>query len=705
MITINGLDVTSILIGYTLTRNNDLSGGISRLQGSLTLITQVNEDYKRCHVVVFSEMSAEVELVINGFVQQTDGTTLITIVQLDAQYFAKQPVYSRKQLKENVGIIRSSLIADVLSDFSVPHSVPQFGDKQYDLVGDVDSDPISVAAGLATPSGYLTYVESDNSQVRFTSYNSFISKQAVATSKHIVEIAGITPPELDRVTIVGTTKTEVSERFKKQTIVEESKSVFGNTEEKTTTTIDPKTGDEESETICMMKLLRPDTHPNDAQLVIKEQSSKTVYSDRDRRITGYIVDTFRNEAAISQDSKNSQLIRAERVEFSSDFNKTTSEVTANTETTYQAHVIGRLQLVVFKPGGLESKKVDPPTRLSGNDGNLTEEQENKQYISPLVLTKRVRTTYTKIGANSWRERVTVSERQFVSKTKKTDGAKNETQEVRLLGGMKVTQNSSRVVDSVPLAQTLPNNETETEDKHTTLTFYGDTVPSVCGNRRTERIELSGVVSSQYLQSAGKLQAIPRLNNKVAYSLLVTPATTKLVAGAFNKLATDNYNLMPIDITLEFKAGDNVQLAGTFITVSNATRDIPELVIPPPIILGTGHPLQLPTIVDSAPTVGGMIAKPLRPTGGVINMPAVSEDDDYWYVDEIDETNQPTINDTPWTIGNTPQTAVPVDSIANDTVSNYDYVSTYVAYEYDDAPTAQEDVTYLNYVTAYSYRYR
>lgn len=703
MITINGLDITSVLIGYSLTRNNDLSGGISRLQGSLTVITQVDEDYKRCHVVVFSEIG--VELVINGFVQQTDGTTLITIVQLDAQYFAKQPVYSRKQLKENVGIIRSSLIADVLSDFSVPHSVTPFGDKQYDLVGDVDSDPISVAAGLATPSGYLTYVESDNSQVRFTSYNSFISKQVVATSNHIVEIAGITPPELDRVTIVGTTKTEVSERFKKQTIIEESKSVFGNTEEKTTTTIDPNTGDEESETICMMKLLRPDTHPTDAQLVIKEQSSKTVYSDRDRRITGYIVNTFRNEAAISQDSKNSQLIRAERVEFSSDFNKTTSEVTANTETTYQAHVIGRLQLVVFKPGGLESKKVEPPTQLGGDDGNLTEAQENQQYISPLVLTKRVRTTYTKIGANSWRERVTVSERQFVSKTKKTDGAKNETQEVRLLGGMKTTQNSSRVVDSVPLAQTLPNNETETEDKHTTITFYGDNVPTVCGNRRTERIELSGVVSGLYLQSAGKLQAIPRLNNKVAYSLLVSPATTRLISGAFNKLATSQYNLLPIDITLEFKAGESIQLAGTFVTVSNSTRDIPELVVPPPIILGTGYPLQLPTIVDSTPELGGAIAKPLRPTGGTITIPTVSEDDNYWYVDELDETNQPTINDTPWTIGNTPQTTVSVDSIANDTVMNYDYVSTYIAYEYADAPTAQADVTYLSYVTAYSYRYR
>lgn len=703
MITINGLDVTSWLIGYSLTRNNDLSGGISRLQGSLTVITQVDEDYKRCYEVVFSEIG--VELVINGFVQQTDGTTLITIVQLDAQYFAKQPVYSRKQLKENVGIIRSALIADVLSDFRVPHSVIPFGDKQYDLVGDVDSDPISVAAGLATPSGYLTYVESDNSRVRFTSYNSFISKQAVATSNHIVEVAGITPPELDRVTIVGTTKTEVSERFKKQTIVEESKSVFGNTEEKTTTTIDPNTGDEESETICMMKLLRPDTHPNDAQLVIKEQSSKTVYSDRDRRITGYIVNTFRNEAAISQDSKNSQLIRAERVEFSSDFNKATSEVTANTETTYQAHVIGRLQLVVFKPGGLESKKVEPPTQLGGNDGNLTEAQENQQHISPLVLTKRVRTTYTKIGSNSWRERVTVSERQFVSKTKKTNGAKNETQEVRLLGGMKTTQNSSRVVDSVPLAQTLPNNETETEDKHTTITFYGDNVPTVCGNRRTERIELSGVVSGLYLQSAGKLQAIPRLNNKVAYSLLVSPATTKLISGAFNKLATDRYNLMPIDITLEFKAGDSVQLAGTFITVSNSTRDIPELVVPPPIILGTGYPLQLPTIIDATPELGGAIAKPLRPTGGSITIPTVSEDDNYWYVAELDETSQPTINDTPWTIGNTPQTTVSVDSIANDTVMNYDYVSTYIAYEYDDAPTTQDDVTYLNYVIAYSYRYR
>lgn len=702
---INGFDVTNLVVGFSITRSNDLSGGLSTLQGSLTVITRVNEDYKRCYEVVFATLL--MTFVINGFVKQTDGTTLINMVQLTEQYFARQPVYSKKQLSEGkgVGITRSALIADILSDFSVPYSISTFGDKQYDLVGDVDSDPISVAASIATPSGWLTYVEPNNSQVRFTSYNSFITKQAVATGNHIVETAGVTPPELDRVVIVGTTKTETSDRFKKQTIVEESKSVFGTVEERTTTTIDPNTGNEESETICMMKLLRPDTHPKDAQLVIKEQSTKTVYSDNKRRITGYIVDTFRNQAAISQETTDSILVKAERIEYSSDFEDETSEIIANTETTYQAHVIGRLQLVVFKPGGLENKKINPPKQLGGDDGILDEEQENEQYISPLVLTKRVRTTYKKIGTNTWRERVTVSERQFVSKTKKTNGAKNETQEVRLLGGMKTTQNSSRMVDSVPLAQTLPTNENNTEDTSTSLTFYGDTVPSICGNKRTERIELAGVVSAGYLQSAGKLQAIPRLNNKVAYSLIVTLSTIKLIAIAFSKLATTTHNLMPVDITLEFKAGDGIQLAGTFITVSNATRDIPEFTVPPPIILGTGYPLQIPSFIDATPEVGGAIAKPLRPTGGAVSIPTIEEDDYYWYVDAMSSTSQPTIDDFVWVIGNTPEPAVSIDAIQSDTTPNYEYTNSDTAYQYDTTSTVQTDVTYTLFMNAYSYVYR
>ena len=188
---INGFDVTNLVVGFSITRSNDLSGGLSTLQGSLTVITRVNEDYKRCYEVVFANLL--MTFVINGFVKQTDGTTLINMVQLTEQYFARQPVYSKKQLSEGkgVGITRSALIADILSDFSVPYSISTFGDKQYDLVGDVDSDPISVAASIATPSGWLTYVEPNNSQVRFTSYNSFITKQAVATGNHIVETAGL----------------------------------------------------------------------------------------------------------------------------------------------------------------------------------------------------------------------------------------------------------------------------------------------------------------------------------------------------------------------------------------------------------------------------------------------------------------------------------------------------------------------------------
>jgi hypothetical protein len=587
-----------------------------------------------------------------------------------------------------------------LDDFGVPHSTPFFGDIQHDLVGDVDSDPISVAAGLAVASGWLTYINSNNNLVRFMSYDSFITKQAVATANHIVEVAGITQPTLDKLVIVGTTKNEVTDKYKKQTTVETSLSVNGNIEEQTTTTIDPETGNEESETVCMMKLLRPDTHPRDAQLVNKEKSSKTVYSDRDKRITGYLVETYRNTAMISPETTNSILIRAEQVEFSSNFNSNTSEIITNVETTYQVHIVGRLQLVVFKPSGLERKKVAPPKQLSNDDGSLTEEEENTQYITPLVLTKRVTTSYNKIGSNSWRERVTVSERQFVSKTTKTNGAKNETQEVRVLGGMKTTQSSSRIVNSVPTAQTIPNAESEFEDEVTSITLFGDTVPSICGNKRKERIELSGIVSSANLHDAGKLQAIPRLNKKIAYSLIVSPATTKLISIAFSKLATSDYNLMPLDITLEHSSS-GVQLAGTFVVVSNATRDIPPLVVPPPTILGTGYPVQQPSLIDSTPSYGEPVAKPLRPTGGTLVFPSIEEDDDYWYVDE----GQPTIDGVVWETGNPPVVQVERSNIVNDTIALYEYSSSYNAYLYDTTTTVQPNIDYVNYYVAYTLTYR
>ena len=697
-ITINGVDVTAQVCSFTLSRTNDLSGGLSTISGELTLISNSGDDYRRCHDVVFGWLALTFE--IDGFTVQTDGTTILNLVQLTGKYFARQPVYSKKQLASTTPLTRSTLINDVLTDFSVPHSISTFGDKQYDLAGDVDSDPIAFATSMAVPSGYLTYVSPDNSSVRFKYYNSFAQEQAVATTNHVMEMAGITPPTLDRVTVVGTTKAEATDTYGKKTIIEESKSVFGSVEERTTTTIDPTTGDEESETVCMMKLLRPDTHPKDAQLVIKEQSSKKVYADSQRRISGYIVEVNRNQAAISQDSKNSILIKAERIEYSANYDKTTSELYSSTETTYQAHTIGRLQLVVFKPGGLESKKVDPPAILSSGDGELTEAQENKQHISPLVLTKRVQTTYTKIGRNSWRERVIISERQFVSKTKKTDGAKNETQEVRLLGGMKTTQNSSRVVDSVPQVQTLPDNETETTEQTNTLTFTGDNVPSVCFNKRTERIELSGVVSATYLQAAGKLQAIPRLNSRIAYSLIPTAASEQLLVKPYAKLATDTHNLMPVDITLEFKAGSDYQLAGTFLVVSNATRVVEPLAVPPPIIVGTSPALQLPTIVDSTPVYGGAIAKPLRSIG-TVSIPTIDEDDNYWYVDEISEP--PTVNDVPWLIGTTPVTETPIDEITSDTNATYDYVSDYTVYDYSPDTTAVEEIVYENYLAIYTYK--
>ena len=98
---INEFDVTNLVVGFSITRSNDLSGGLSTLQGSLTVITRVNEDYKRCYEVVFANLL--MTFVINGFVKQTDGTTLINMVQLTEQYFARQPVYSCNAAITNSG--------------------------------------------------------------------------------------------------------------------------------------------------------------------------------------------------------------------------------------------------------------------------------------------------------------------------------------------------------------------------------------------------------------------------------------------------------------------------------------------------------------------------------------------------------------------------------------------------------------------------
>ncbi len=733
ILTINDIDLTAYLVSYSLTRTNDLSGGLSTLTCELVIIQPDTLELRRCHDVTLdlsdggvaeNQQALVIRLEVIGWTQQSDGTTTISLTQLDGKHFARQPVYSKKQLTNpNTGIRRSSLIADVLGDFSVPHSVTTFGDLQYGLAGSYDSDPISVAVGLAVASGYLTYVTTNNSQVRFMSYYTMISKQAVATSNHVLERAGITPPALDKVVVVGTSKQQDTTGYKKQTIYESSKSVFGTIEEETTTTVDAETGDESSQTNCMMKLVRPDTDPTNALMIIKERSSKKTYSDNQGRITGYVTEVDRNTAAIAPDTTDSSiLIPAERVEYSADFDKTTSELKSTVETTYQVHVIGRVQLVHFKPSGIEQKQVSKFTikAPTATETPLTEEEENNQYISPRVLTKKVTTKYTRVGRNTWRESVTVSERQFKSKTRGTNGAKNESQEVRLLGGMMVTQNSSRNVDSVPLAQTLPTNEPEIINTEHVLTFTGQTIPSVCTTKRVERIELAGAVSQTYLMQAGKLQALPRLNQSHALSLIATPDSLKLLTVPYSKLATNEYNLLPTNLSYVWTAGSGYEYAGTFLVLSNATRTYPTVTVPPPIVVRITTPgqeeagvIQIPTTVDAAPVAGVQqaIAKPLRPitTGtavATIDVASLTEDETHWYVSDL--TVAPTINTTtasyPWTsLGVSPIATTSLEEISLDTLPTTDYTTVDVeAYSYLEQPSISEVVAYQSQYTAYVY---
>lgn len=724
-------DITHLLVSYTLNRNNDLSGGLSRIACDLILVTSELE-LKRCYEVELdlgnggvaeNDQALQLRFEVNGWTLQSDGTTLINLMQLDGKHYAKRPVYSKEQLANpNKGIRTSSLINDVLNDFNVPHSVGSFGDLQYGLVGNYDSDPIGVCVGLAVATGYLTYVTTSNNQVRCLSYNDFIRKQAVATANHVRERAGITAPLLDKVVVVGNTKRLVTDRYNKQTIYEASRSVFGTVEEETTTTIDAQKGTETSETNCMMKLVRPDTHPTSAQMIIKERSNKKTYSDRQGRITGYVVDVDRNTAAIAPETTNdSVLIKAERVEYSADFNDETSELYSTTETTYQAHVIGRIQLVQYTPSGIVRKSINPFTIRSSSEAEkpLTEEEENNQYISPLVLTKRVRITYTKIGSNKWRETTTITERQFISKTRGTNGAKNESQEVRTLGGMQVTQHSSRNVDSVPLAQTLPTNESEVEDTPHSLTFTGQTIPSVCGTKRVERIELAGATSQTYLMQAGKLQALPRLNQTHALNLIATNASLQLVSVPFAKLATNEHNLLPVDITYNWSTSSGYEYAGTFLVLSNNTRDYPIMRVPPPVVVNqvdAAGILQVPTALDSAPVAGVQqaIAKPLAPitTGTVvatINIDYDSDDVTHWYVSSVNA--MPTIATTTATydwlvLAVSPTANVELDEVTLDTQAEAAYHSADVtAYSYLPESTIQEVVSYQLYFTAYSYRYR
>lgn len=603
-VTIHNIDVTKFVTAFDITRTNDLSAGMSAITANMTVINRIETalTLKRCYRVVVSLLPALPDLVleIGGFTAQTDGTIVLVLTQLDQRYYQLRPIYSTKQLDaKQPPMSRGAIIADIFNDFGVPHSISGFGDLQYDLAGSNESDPISTASGLAVNTGYIMYVNTANTSVYVDSYNQWIVKPPVADGNVIKEIAATTPPSIDKVIIAGTNKKEIANKKKGEKIEEISRSIFGSIEERTVTTIEPN-GDETSQTDCMLKLVRPDTHPTSSLMIIKSQSKKRTYSDSEGRITGYIKETKTNTAVIAPEATdNNLLIPAERVVYAADFIKSTNELTSTVESTYQVHVIGRQQLVKFKPSGLERIKPRTYTIKSPDavEAPLTPAEENEQIISPLVLTKRVRTSYSKIGTNQWVERVTVTEREVISETKGTDGAKNESQEVKRLGGMKTTQDSSRIVTSMPTVQTLPNDEPEIEEKTSHLTFMGDLVPHICGVLRTERIDLAGTVSPVYLPQAGKLQAIPRLNNTVGINLIITANSLLLLLKPYAKLNTGKLILMPVDLSFNFDAYDEVEFAGTFLVLCKSTKAINRVIIPPPFIINT-------------PTVKGAIQLPI-----------------------------------------------------------------------------------------------
>lgn len=597
-VTINGQDVSDGLISLTITRNNDLGGGRSTLTASFTITSQtIQSPVLKCHPVTIvlsnqnitnvsatSQKYLTSKFTVVAAAEQSDGSTIVEVVQLDGATYNRRPIYSKAQMDSvsdptDTPARAGTIAADVLSAFNVPYSGGSWGTPQYDLAGSYDSDPISVAAQMAVGSGYVMYVSSSD-KINFTQLTTFLTRPAIANVTHILERAGTQPPQLDTVIVTGLTKSADTGSLKKIKSRETVLSVFGTVEEETITEINPDTGDETIEVNCMLYLLRPET--GDATFVSKERTEKRTSSDDKGRITGSVTETERNTAAILPESKDAILVPAERVEYSVDFNKETNEVNSVFEKTFQVFVIGKLQSVTFSASGI--KHETPTTYARASSATLTEEEEENQYISPLVLARTSKTSYDRIGRNTWREKLVVTERQLISKTNK-GGEKNSMKEVQVLGGMKTVQNSSKIVNSVPLAQSVSSRAVEILESPLTAK-YTTTIPNACsvGKEQVERIELSLTVSAATFKDAGMLQALPRINPSIAYSLRVTANTLLLVMTPMSLLDDGQYTLLPTDITYTFTAGETVELAGTFLRIGNSRISVDLPTIPPPQIV-------------------------------------------------------------------------------------------------------------------------
>ncbi len=617
-ILLNSVDVTDNLIGLELTRTNELSQG-SVLSGNLSLSLPINEPApQRCGTVVvvlnsmFPDSSIEYQTSRNQFSIKTskrnsEGVTELAIAQVNGMGLSKAPVIGEEQRKvDSLSKAKrpGEIAASMLIDFGVSNAIPPFGIPQTEAQGSNESDPFSQVSAICYEHGLLTYI-SKSGVCCVTSLNTVLQKSPSANSFHVLENTGVETPELDELFITGVEKTikQISNKGTKE--VENIRDDSGGVTETIVTEID-ENGLETRKVYTVMRLLRPDTHPNSNVMVYNELSKESRKVDNEKRILWTKKEVNRNTAAISPESTDdSILIPAETVTTYYNFDEKTNDIKSIKVETYKVFVIGRREAFTYVKGVLEKKKI-PQLRIPSttNESPLTSEQKRSTVISPLVLARVETTSYKKLGANKWRETIEVKSRELESETEsgQSDEEKGTVVRIQKLSGLTTVSHKSKIVYSVPSVQIADENE-NAEIQERILT-HKITKPGLCSSllTRKEMISFSSSLSPSDFAKACSLAKISSLSDILNASIRYTYSSSRLLTQPFSLLQYESKLWLVKSISMRISPGEPADFAGQFVFIKDTTTPEPLPGLDPPKVTETvdGELIETPILNQLLP---------------------------------------------------------------------------------------------------------
>jgi hypothetical protein len=617
-ILLNSVDVTDSLIGLELTRTNELSQG-SVLSGNLSLSLPINEPVpQRCGTVVvvlnptFPDSSIEYQTSRNQFSIKTskrnsEGVTELAIAQVNGMGLSKAPVIGEEQRKvDSLSKAKrpGEISASMLRDFGISNAIPPFGIPQTEAQGSNESDPFSQVSAICYEHGLLTYI-SKSGVCCVTSLNTVLQKSPSANSFHVLENTGIETPELDELFITGVEKTikQISNKGTKE--VENIRDDSGGVTETIITEID-ENGLETRKVYTVMRLLRPDTHPNSNVMVYNELSKESRKVDNEKRILWTKKEVERNTAAISPESTDdSILIPAETVTTYYNFDEKTNDIKSIKVETYKVFVIGRREAFTYVKGVLEKKKI-PQLRIPSttNESPLTSEQKRSTVISPLVLARVETTSYKKLGANKWRETIEVKSRELESETEsgQSDEEKGTVVRIQKLSGLTTVSHKSKIVYSVPSVQIA--DESENVEIQERILTHKITKPGLCSSllTRKEMISFSSSLSPSDFAKACSLAKISSLSDILNASIRYTYSSSRLLTQPFSLLQYEGKLWLVKSISMRISPGEPADFAGQFVFIKDTTTPEPLPGLDPPKVTETvdGELIETPILNQLLP---------------------------------------------------------------------------------------------------------